>query len=85
MKTLFADKCDVMTLLGMVLGEPHQRYVDESSAGARSMATIISNTVQKNTTISSSSSGRDGGEQGTSGTKIYHIHASGENNVYHFN
>ena len=62
-----------------------QRYVDESSAGARSMATIISNTVQKNTTISSSSSGRDGGEQGTSGTKIYHIHASGENNVYHFN
>ena len=41
-----------------------QRYVDESSAGARAMATIMSNNIQKNTTILSSSSGGDGGEEG---------------------
>ena len=64
-----------------------QRYVDESSAGARTMATIMSSTVsniQKNTTIMSSSSGGDGDEGEGAGCKVYHIHATGENNTFNF-
>ena len=60
-----------------------QRYVDESSAGARSMATIMSNTIIKqNTTVLSGSSGSNA-EEG--GQKVYHIHATGQNNVFNFN
>ena len=55
--------------------------MDESSAGARCMANIMSATVQKNTTINVAAGGKGTDELVD---KIYHINVSGENNVLHF-
>ena len=60
-----------------------QRYVDESSKGAKSMANILTNSM-KNTAVFSTSSSSTGNESEVESAKIYHIHATGENNVYNF-